>query len=60
MITIYLCVAFKSILENSMRNIPGSDSLINLSFHREEINLYLKEVLGNGIVLFGNEDVGGK
>lgn len=42
------------------KNIPAFESLIKLSLRREEINLYLKEVLGNGIVLFGNEGVGGK
>lgn len=34
--------------------------MAELSLHREEMNLYLEEVLGNGIVWFGNEGVGGK
>ena len=36
-----------------------SELLIDLSLHREEMNLYLKEVLGKGIVSFGIEGLGG-
>lgn len=49
-----------TISHKGLENIPVFESLINLAFQREEINPYLKEVLGNGIVLFGNEGVGGK